>query len=234
MKSMKGGKLQAAAWAPSRGRCRRVPGQGFRGPLGRPGGRPRREALKNLGAFRDHERLRRIRALFGPPSGWRLGPYRNESNTSMVTIRLTRRGARNQPFYHVVVTDSRKRQGGLSLEHVGFFNPIARKGEHEAEARSAAHRLLGEQGRAAVRPRAHAGRGLSEAGHGLRQSREAGSSQAGRDARTGGSSSGAWARPWRQRLGACRLVHRSARRDSGISAVGAAARLGRAGHAAGG
>jgi small subunit ribosomal protein S16 len=47
----------------------------------------------------------------------------------MVTIRLTRRGARNQPFYHVVVTDSRRRQGGASLELVGFFNPIARRGE---------------------------------------------------------------------------------------------------------
>ncbi len=47
----------------------------------------------------------------------------------MVTIRLTRRGATNQPFYHVVVTDSRKRQGGMNLEHVGYFNPIARKGE---------------------------------------------------------------------------------------------------------
>jgi small subunit ribosomal protein S16 len=45
----------------------------------------------------------------------------------MVTIRLTRRGARNQPFYHIVVTDSRKRQGGKSLEMVGFFNPSARK-----------------------------------------------------------------------------------------------------------
>jgi small subunit ribosomal protein S16 len=44
----------------------------------------------------------------------------------MVTIRLTRRGAKNQPFYHVVVTDSRKRQGGASLENVGFFNPVAR------------------------------------------------------------------------------------------------------------
>jgi small subunit ribosomal protein S16 len=49
----------------------------------------------------------------------------------MVTIRLTRRGGRNQPFYHVVVTDSRKRQGGPSLEHVGFFNPIARRGEQK-------------------------------------------------------------------------------------------------------
>jgi small subunit ribosomal protein S16 len=41
---------------------------------------------------------------------------------------LTRRGAKNAPFYHVVVTDSRKRQGGLSLENVGFFNPVARNG----------------------------------------------------------------------------------------------------------
>ncbi|HMA10415.1 MAG TPA: 30S ribosomal protein S16 [Steroidobacteraceae bacterium] len=47
----------------------------------------------------------------------------------MVTIRLTRRGARNQPYYHVVVTDHRKRQGGKSLELVGFFNPAARKTE---------------------------------------------------------------------------------------------------------
>ena len=44
----------------------------------------------------------------------------------MVTIRLTRRGAKNQPFYHVVVTDSRKRQGGSSLEQVGYFNPVSR------------------------------------------------------------------------------------------------------------
>ena len=47
----------------------------------------------------------------------------------MVTIRLTRRGARNQPYYHVVVTDHRKRQGGKSLEMVGFFNPTARRSE---------------------------------------------------------------------------------------------------------
>ncbi len=44
----------------------------------------------------------------------------------MVTIRLTRRGAKNQPFYHVVVQDSRKRQGGSIRELVGFFNPVAR------------------------------------------------------------------------------------------------------------
>ena len=47
----------------------------------------------------------------------------------MVTIRLTRRGSRNSPYFHVVVTDHRKRQGGKGLEQVGFFNPKARKAE---------------------------------------------------------------------------------------------------------
>jgi len=42
----------------------------------------------------------------------------------MVTIRLTRRGAKKRPFYHVVVADSRARQGGATLEQVGYFNPI--------------------------------------------------------------------------------------------------------------
>jgi len=44
----------------------------------------------------------------------------------MVTIRLTRRGGKKEPFYHVVVTDSRKRQGGTTLALVGIFNPVAK------------------------------------------------------------------------------------------------------------
>ena len=75
----------------------------------------------------------------------------------MVTIRLTRRGATNTPFYHVVVTDSRKRQGGKSLEQVGFFNPKAVKNETKLKLDHRAHRLLVVQGRAAVRPREAAG-----------------------------------------------------------------------------
>jgi small subunit ribosomal protein S16 len=43
----------------------------------------------------------------------------------MVTIRLQRRGGKKEPFYHVVVTDSR-RAGGGSLEQLGFYNPVAR------------------------------------------------------------------------------------------------------------
>jgi small subunit ribosomal protein S16 len=43
----------------------------------------------------------------------------------MVTIRLMRRGGKKEPFYHVVVTDSRRSVGG-SLEQVGFYNPVAK------------------------------------------------------------------------------------------------------------
>jgi small subunit ribosomal protein S16 len=44
----------------------------------------------------------------------------------MVTIRLARGGAKKQPFYHIVVTDSRNRRDGRYIERVGFFNPVAR------------------------------------------------------------------------------------------------------------
>lgn len=44
----------------------------------------------------------------------------------MVTIRLSRGGAKKRPFYHVVVADSRSRRDGKYIERVGFFNPIAR------------------------------------------------------------------------------------------------------------
>lgn len=47
----------------------------------------------------------------------------------MVTIRLTRTGAKKRPFYHIVVTDSRNKRDGGFLERVGFFNPIAKEGE---------------------------------------------------------------------------------------------------------
>ncbi len=48
----------------------------------------------------------------------------------MVVIRLARGGAKDSPFYHVVVTDSRNSRDGRYLERVGFFNPLA-KGQEE-------------------------------------------------------------------------------------------------------
>jgi len=43
----------------------------------------------------------------------------------MVTIRLSRTGAKKRPFYHVVVTDGRNKRDGRFIERVGFFNPVA-------------------------------------------------------------------------------------------------------------
>ncbi|MDT8449739.1 MAG: 30S ribosomal protein S16 [Wenzhouxiangellaceae bacterium] len=48
----------------------------------------------------------------------------------MVKIRLARGGAKKQPFYHIVVTDSRNARDGRNIERLGFFNPVAR-GEAE-------------------------------------------------------------------------------------------------------
>ena len=43
----------------------------------------------------------------------------------MVTIRLSRGGAKKRPFYTVGGTDSRNRRDGRYIERLGFFNPIA-------------------------------------------------------------------------------------------------------------
>lgn len=46
----------------------------------------------------------------------------------MVIIRLARGGAKNRPFYNVVVADSRNRRDGRFIERVGFYNPLAKEG----------------------------------------------------------------------------------------------------------
>jgi small subunit ribosomal protein S16 len=40
----------------------------------------------------------------------------------MVSIRLSRAGAKKRPFYHLVVTDSRNRRDGRYIERLGFFS----------------------------------------------------------------------------------------------------------------
>ncbi len=51
----------------------------------------------------------------------------------MVTIRLSRAGAKKRPFYHLVVTDSRNRRDGRYIERLGYFNPVGQ--EHEENLR---------------------------------------------------------------------------------------------------
>lgn len=48
----------------------------------------------------------------------------------MVTIRLSRGGAKKRPFYHITVADSRRARDSRFIERIGFFNPLA-KGQEE-------------------------------------------------------------------------------------------------------
>ena len=47
----------------------------------------------------------------------------------MVTIRLSRTGAKKKPFYHIVVADSRNKRDGRYIERIGFYNPGAKGNE---------------------------------------------------------------------------------------------------------
>ena len=46
----------------------------------------------------------------------------------MVTIRLSRGGAKKRPFYHLTVTDSRNPRDGRFIEELGTYQP-ARGGQ---------------------------------------------------------------------------------------------------------
>jgi len=46
----------------------------------------------------------------------------------MLTIRLTRKGKKNQPFFRVVLIDKRKSStGGRAVEDLGYKNPLTKK-----------------------------------------------------------------------------------------------------------
>jgi small subunit ribosomal protein S16 len=51
------------------------------------------------------------------------------SKLNMVSIRLSRGGAKRRPFYQIVVADERLKRDGRYIERIGFFNPIATGGE---------------------------------------------------------------------------------------------------------
>jgi small subunit ribosomal protein S16 len=47
----------------------------------------------------------------------------------MVVIRMARGGAKNRPYYSIVVADSRMPRDGRFIERVGFYNPKASEKE---------------------------------------------------------------------------------------------------------
>jgi small subunit ribosomal protein S16 len=103
--------------------------------------------LSGFPAF--HTKCRRYRFATGPLSV--LNGLFNETahlrKYFMVVIRLARGGARNRPFYNIVVADSRNPRDGRFIERLGFYNPVA-SGADEA-FRMAMDRLTFWQGRGA-------------------------------------------------------------------------------------
>jgi len=52
----------------------------------------------------------------------------------MLTIRLTRKGKKNQPFFRVVLVDKRRSStGGRAVEDLGYKNPLTKKVSLNAE-----------------------------------------------------------------------------------------------------
>ena len=57
----------------------------------------------------------------------------------MVVIRLARGGAKDRPFFNIIVADSRSRRDGRIIERIGFHNPVAN--EKQERTRIALDRL---------------------------------------------------------------------------------------------
>ena len=55
----------------------------------------------------------------------------------MVKIRLKRVGAKKQPFYRVVVADSRSPRNGRFIEEIGYYNPLTDPAEIKIDAEKA-------------------------------------------------------------------------------------------------
>jgi small subunit ribosomal protein S16 len=59
----------------------------------------------------------------------------------LVKIRLTRKGAKKQPFYRVIVADSRKPRDGVFLEIIGTYNPMTDPSEIKIDTERAQYWL---------------------------------------------------------------------------------------------
>lgn len=79
--------------------------------------------LRIVGSYLPAERIRASWVHLS--SYWKSSP--------MVTIRLSRGGAKKSPFYHIVATDSRARRDGRYIERLGYYNPVARGDSTEVQ-----------------------------------------------------------------------------------------------------
>ena len=46
-----------------------------------------------------------------------------------VKLRLKRMGAKKKPFYRIVAADSRTKRDGITIEDIGYYNPVTEPAE---------------------------------------------------------------------------------------------------------
>ncbi|MCB1132725.1 MAG: 30S ribosomal protein S16 [Verrucomicrobiae bacterium] len=54
-----------------------------------------------------------------------------------VSIRLTRRGTKDRPYYKIVAVDSRKRRDGRYIEQLGTYDPLKEGQNYELDLEKA-------------------------------------------------------------------------------------------------
>ena len=71
----------------------------------------------------------------------------------MVKIRMKRMGMKKEPFYRLVVPDSRNGRDGRAIEELGYYNPVSEPSELKINGERAKYWLgAGAQATETVRP----------------------------------------------------------------------------------
>ena len=64
----------------------------------------------------------------------------------MVKIRMKRMGMKKEPFYRIVVTDSRNARDSRAIEEIGYYNPVSEPVELKIDEERAKYWLgVGDQ-----------------------------------------------------------------------------------------
>lgn len=51
----------------------------------------------------------------------------------MVTIRMSRKGKRNSPFFHIVAVDKMKKRDGAVLDKIGTYDPSKKEAKEKIQ-----------------------------------------------------------------------------------------------------
>lgn len=58
----------------------------------------------------------------------------------MVKIRLSRKGKKNAPFYHIVAVDENKKRDGAVLEKIGTYDPSKKEAKEKVTLKADAYK----------------------------------------------------------------------------------------------